>query len=191
VREAAPSDILAEPPSVPTPEQTESASSSAEHQLCGTKDEEKLPIEDDPKKAHWPSMVDLNTRLRRVITSYQRNFKKEEMRLAQKAKVWLVLNIYFSVHALLTFLQNNFCISLKLLSVILKLLKTNVCLYVCLFVCWNLIKNIYAFLHCAFFLKSRFKYTLALLDGINRYHWFPNCVILKTPWIRKESHLTV
>jgi hypothetical protein len=100
MREAVASDILAELPSGPTPEQPESASSSAEHQLSGAKDEEKLPVEDDPKKAHWPSMVDLNTRLRRVITSYQRNFKKEEMRLAQKAKVWLVQNMYFSVHAL-------------------------------------------------------------------------------------------
>lgn len=85
-REAVPSEVLGEPPSVPTPEQPESAS-SAEHQLSSAKDEEKLPAEDDPKKAPWPSMVDLNTRLRRVITSYQRNFKKEEMRLAQKAKV--------------------------------------------------------------------------------------------------------
>ena len=80
-------DMLGEPPSVPTPEQTESASSSAEQQLSGLKDEEKLSAEDDSRKAQWPSMVDLNTRLRRVITSYQRNFKKEEMKLAQKAKV--------------------------------------------------------------------------------------------------------
>lgn len=36
---------------------------------------------------HWPSMQDLNTRLRRVITSYQRNYKKEELKQQQKAKV--------------------------------------------------------------------------------------------------------
>lgn len=32
-------------------------------------------------------MQDLNTRLRRVITSYQRNYKKEELKQQQKAKV--------------------------------------------------------------------------------------------------------
>ncbi|CAB0008262.1 unnamed protein product, partial [Nesidiocoris tenuis] len=40
----------------------------------------------DPGKPQWPSMVDLNHRLRRVINSYQRNFKKEELKMAQKAK---------------------------------------------------------------------------------------------------------
>lgn len=35
----------------------------------------------------WPTMQDLNTRLRRVITSYQRNYKKEELKQQQKAKV--------------------------------------------------------------------------------------------------------
>lgn len=39
----------------------------------------------------WPSMQDLNTRLRRVITSYQRNYKKEELKQQQKAKVSLDL----------------------------------------------------------------------------------------------------
>ncbi|PSN41757.1 hypothetical protein C0J52_08864 [Blattella germanica] len=86
MRDLVPSDFLGEPPSVPTPEQTESASSSAEQQMSGAKDEDRLQTEEDAKKAQWPSMVDLNTRLRRVITSYQRNFKKEEMKLAQKAK---------------------------------------------------------------------------------------------------------
>lgn len=99
LREAVPSDMLAEPSSVPTPEQPESASSSAEHQLASAKDEEKLPV-DDPKKCPWPSVVEMNTRLRRLVTSYQRNFKKEEMKLAQRAKVWLVQNMYFFVHAL-------------------------------------------------------------------------------------------
>jgi chromodomain-helicase-DNA-binding protein 7 len=32
-------------------------------------------------------MQDMNTRLRRVITSYQRNYKKEELKQQQKAKV--------------------------------------------------------------------------------------------------------
>lgn len=43
--------------------------------------------EEDSNRAPWPSIGDLNNRLRRVITSYQRNFKKEEHKLAQKAKV--------------------------------------------------------------------------------------------------------
>jgi hypothetical protein len=38
-------------------------------------------------KAQWPSVADLNTRLRRVISSYQRNFKREEMKMAQRAKL--------------------------------------------------------------------------------------------------------
>jgi hypothetical protein len=38
-------------------------------------------------KAPWPTVADLNTRLRRVISSYQRNFKREEMKLAQRAKL--------------------------------------------------------------------------------------------------------
>lgn len=41
---------------------------------------------DPDDKQHWPSITDLNTRLRRVITSYQRNYRKEEQKLAaQKA----------------------------------------------------------------------------------------------------------
>lgn len=43
--------------------------------------------EEESNRAPWPSVGDLNNRLRRVITSYQRNFKKEELKLAQKAKV--------------------------------------------------------------------------------------------------------
>lgn len=39
------------------------------------------------KDLEWPTAVDLNTRLRRVITSYQRNFKKQELAQMQKAKV--------------------------------------------------------------------------------------------------------
>lgn len=41
----------------------------------------------EPGKPQWPSMGDLNHRLRRVINSYQRNFKKEELKMAAKAKV--------------------------------------------------------------------------------------------------------
>lgn len=42
----------------------------------------------------WPSMQDLNTRLRRVITSYQRNYKKEELKQQQKAKVISLRTIF-------------------------------------------------------------------------------------------------
>lgn len=46
-------------------------------------------IKEDPSEDKtWPTMTDLNTRLRRVITSYQRNYRKEEQKLqATKAKV--------------------------------------------------------------------------------------------------------
>lgn len=44
----------------------------------------------------WPSMQDLNTRLRRVITSYQRNYKKEELKQQQKAKVIFYIPFYFT-----------------------------------------------------------------------------------------------
>lgn len=40
-------------------------------------------------------MQDLNTRLRRVITAYQRNYKKEELKQQQKAKVNLSEHFYF------------------------------------------------------------------------------------------------
>jgi chromodomain-helicase-DNA-binding protein 7 len=55
----------------------------------GLDDEESStnhPSEIDPNLI-WPTMQDLNTRLRRVITSYQRNYKKEELKQQQKAKV--------------------------------------------------------------------------------------------------------
>lgn len=39
----------------------------------------------------WPSMQDLNTRLRRLITAYQRNYKREELKMQQKAKVGINL----------------------------------------------------------------------------------------------------
>lgn len=44
----------------------------------------------------WPSMQDLNTRLRRVITSYQRNYKKEELKQQQKAKVSFIIFCHIS-----------------------------------------------------------------------------------------------
>ena len=38
------------------------------------------------EKYAFPPATELNTRIRRLITSYQRNFKKEEQKMAQKAK---------------------------------------------------------------------------------------------------------
>lgn len=40
-------------------------------------------------KLDWPTIGDLNTRLRRVITAYQKNFRKEEIKQLQKARVRL------------------------------------------------------------------------------------------------------
>lgn len=45
------------------------------------------PSRDDDQAHPWPSMQDLNTRLRRLITAYQRNYKREELKMQQKAKV--------------------------------------------------------------------------------------------------------
>lgn len=49
-------------------------------------------LQESDDKQHWPSITDLNTRLRRVITSYQRNYRKEEQKLAAQkaAKVRIV-----------------------------------------------------------------------------------------------------
>ncbi|XP_068621168.1 chromodomain-helicase-DNA-binding protein 7 isoform X2 [Battus philenor] len=44
--------------------------------------------DDDTHASHlWPSMQDLNTRLRRLITAYQRNYKREELKMQQRAKM--------------------------------------------------------------------------------------------------------
>lgn len=59
-------------------------SGTSEQQVLGDVDDK--PLEDLDEK-QWPSINDLNTRLRRVITTYQRNYRKEELKLAQKAKV--------------------------------------------------------------------------------------------------------
>ncbi|CAK1549851.1 unnamed protein product [Leptosia nina] len=45
------------------------------------------PRPDDDSSHPWPSMQDLNTRLRRLITAYQRNYKREELKLQQRAKM--------------------------------------------------------------------------------------------------------
>ncbi|CAH2066611.1 unnamed protein product, partial [Iphiclides podalirius] len=46
------------------------------------------PDDDSAHASHlWPSMQDLNTRLRRLITAYQRNYKREELKMQQRAKM--------------------------------------------------------------------------------------------------------
>lgn len=50
------------------------------------------PIEEKQDgKLEWPTIGDLNTRLRRVITAYQKNFRKEEIKQLQKARVSVVI----------------------------------------------------------------------------------------------------
>lgn len=45
----------------------------------------------------WPSIGDLNNRVRRLISTCQRNFKKEEQKLVQKAKVSTFIIILISI----------------------------------------------------------------------------------------------
>lgn len=42
----------------------------------------------------WPSIGDLNNRVRRLISTCQRNFKKEEQKLVQKAKVSFFFKLF-------------------------------------------------------------------------------------------------
>lgn len=51
---------------------------------------------DDEEKLPWPSMSDLNTRIRRIITSFQRNHKRQMLKDAQRARVCSY--IYQSIH---------------------------------------------------------------------------------------------
>lgn len=52
-------------------------------------------LEEGDDKLQWPTVTDLNTRLRRVITSYQRSYRKEEQKLAAaKAKVSFLLFVW-------------------------------------------------------------------------------------------------
>lgn len=53
--------------------------------------------DEQPAATHlWPSMQDLNTRLRRLITAYQRNYKREELKMQQRAKVRLSFRLFTS-----------------------------------------------------------------------------------------------
>ena len=57
------------------------------HQILNEKSTFTLWVPVEMGKLPFPGVTDLNTRLRRLITSYQRNHKKEQMRLEQQAKV--------------------------------------------------------------------------------------------------------
>lgn len=46
---------------------------------------------------HFPSVTDVNTRVRRLVTAFQRNNKKLEIRNAQKAKVWTLFDIEYYI----------------------------------------------------------------------------------------------
>uniref|UniRef100_A0A336LW14 CSON006412 protein n=1 Tax=Culicoides sonorensis TaxID=179676 RepID=A0A336LW14_CULSO len=61
------------------------SSSGVEEEASVENNAQNTVLQDD--SALWPSMQDLNTRLRRVITAYQRNYKKEELKQQQKAKL--------------------------------------------------------------------------------------------------------
>ncbi|XP_037928102.1 uncharacterized protein LOC119662531 isoform X10 [Teleopsis dalmanni] len=65
------------------PDRPSSSGLDEEESGTGSYPPTNMPIDD---ATLWPSMQDLNTRLRRVITAYQRNYKKEELKQQQKAK---------------------------------------------------------------------------------------------------------
>lgn len=86
-------------------------SGSSETPLLGEGDEKNDEFDE---KQPWPAINDLNTRLRRVITTYQRNYRKEEMKLAQKSKVrsfqyfFLDFTLFNSASCFLSFLLRRF-----------------------------------------------------------------------------------
>lgn len=53
-----------------------------------TSEEVPKPESTEPDKPIWPGTTDMNTRIRKLITAFQRYFKKEELKNAQKAKVF-------------------------------------------------------------------------------------------------------
>ena len=59
----------------------------AEGEPSSTTEEDKGNNSNEPQKPMFPGTTDLNTRIRKLITAYQRYFKKEEVKNAQKAKV--------------------------------------------------------------------------------------------------------
>ncbi|RWS09516.1 Kismet-like protein [Dinothrombium tinctorium] len=70
-----------EEPETPVTPATPSDSNKSD---CTSRDENELTDQSGPLP--FPSPADMNQRLRRLITAYQRNFKKQELRLAQQAR---------------------------------------------------------------------------------------------------------
>ena len=70
-----------------TPADSPAISSKADTPIpeAGSSHDGNEGLMDDEKS--WPSVVDLNTRLRRVITSYQRSVKKEDVKSFPKGKM--------------------------------------------------------------------------------------------------------
>lgn len=57
--------------------------------------DEEMRTEETLDDKQWPTITDLNTRLRRVITSYQRSYRKEEQKLANsKLKVNMFIHFF-------------------------------------------------------------------------------------------------
>lgn len=75
---------------------TDEVSSGAGGEGAGSPSASPPPSRDDDLAHPWPSMQDLNTRLRRLITAYQRNYKREELKMQQKAKVIIIIKIFVS-----------------------------------------------------------------------------------------------
>lgn len=84
--------------------------SASSETLPSAEGEERVDEPNDDKQT-WPSMTDLNTRLRRVITSYQRNYRKEEQKIASKTKV----------HATDFLIYSTFIIIVVIFSIFLSL----------------------------------------------------------------------
>lgn len=94
--ESSPSESAVD--SVPTTEQADTTQSPPE---ASENNEMKVDTVNDEQSAlsaalaaapaqallPYPTSSELNNRLRRLITSYQRNFKREEMRMAQKVRL--------------------------------------------------------------------------------------------------------
>lgn len=76
-------------------EEPDTPATPATPQLEGKEDKSEKSKEGEPQKETketeqnqlpFPTTSEMNNRLRRLVTCYQRNFKKEEARIAQKAR---------------------------------------------------------------------------------------------------------
>lgn len=51
--------------------------------------------EDNDGKLPFPTASEMNTRLRRIITTYQRDFKKQQLKQQQQAKVCWEIDFFY------------------------------------------------------------------------------------------------